>query len=298
MKAKVFAVLKRAVSELQGKLGARTLRNGMEVECKINEVSRFGNRIVYEIIPIYPVPENYRLELQLVEWGERNIGAVVTNFSGTKLIPRWRGKHTVIFRTSKGNLISVIGYAVRGMVQIIVYEFKIEGKTVYLTEEGFGPYEARYDESKKTWLVNLPQEFKRLEAAVIAAMEKAGCNCFRKGCRYHYALSEEEAKKVLAERRERQRALAESAKTAVNNQLAKAPVLGAVENSAPAVEPVTVKTTSVESTSGKTDEVKKSSKKTSAPTVLDSENDSKDSQVPDTVIGMAMKKAGLLNTKK
>jgi hypothetical protein len=158
-----------------------------------------------------PLVGKHYFELQLTERGEKNIGEIVTNFSGKKLIPRWRGKNTVGFRTSKGNLISVIGYAVRGMAELVVHTFQVEGRAVYLTEEGFGPYKARYDYDDESWVVSLPKGLEQLAEAVAVAMEKAECNCFKKGCQYHYALSEEEAEKIFAERR-KQRAAAEAGK--------------------------------------------------------------------------------------
>lgn len=214
MRAKVFCVLKKFAQELRDKEGVRQLRNGgMEVECRLNEVRKDGLRAIYAIEPRYPVTGKHYFELQLAERGEKNIGEIVTNFSGKKLIPRWRGKNTVGFRTSKGQLLSIIGYAVRGMAEIIVHTFQVEGRTVYLTEEGFGPYKARYDYEDETWAISLPKELEQMAEAVAVAMEKAECNCFKKGCQYHYAFSEEEAKKVLAERREKQKAAAEAAKT-------------------------------------------------------------------------------------
>ena len=213
MRAKVFCLFKKALPELKGKEGVRELRNGgMEVECRLNEVLQDGLRTIYAIEPRYPVTGKHYLELQLAERGEKNIGEIITNFSGKKLIPRWRGKNTVGFRTSRGQLLSIIGYAIRGMAEIIVYTFQVEGRTIYLTEEAFGPYKARYDYDENTWIISLPRELEQLAEAVAAAMEKAECNCFKKGCQYHYALSEEESRKVLAERRERQKAAAEAKK--------------------------------------------------------------------------------------
>jgi len=213
MRAKVFCVLKKAIADLKGKEGVRILRNGgMEVECRLTEIRKDGLRVIYAIEPKHPVAGKHYFELQLAERGEKNIGEIVTNFSGKKLIPRWRGKSTVGFRTSKGQLLSVIGYAVRGMAEIVVHTFQVEGRTVYLTEEGFGPYKARYDYDDETWAISLPKELEQLAEAVATAMEKAECNCFKKGCQFHYALSEEEARKVLAERREKQKAAAEAQK--------------------------------------------------------------------------------------
>lgn len=213
MKAQVFAIVKRA-AELLNKEGVRALRNGLlEVKCDVNKIRTLDGMVIYAIEPKYPIAEKHYFELQVVERGERNIGQIVTNLSGKKLIPRWRGKNIVGFRTSKGQLIAVIGYAVRGMVEIINYAFQIEGQNVFLTERGYGPYEVNYNQSKKTWIVNLPNELKQLGDAVVAAMEKATCNCFRKGCQYHYALSEEEAKKVLAERQKKQNVATEKPKT-------------------------------------------------------------------------------------
>ena len=238
MRAKVFYVLKKALAEFKGKEGVRELRNGgMEVECRLTEIRKDGLRTIYAIEPKHPVTGKHYFELQLAERGEKNIGEIVTNFSGKKLIPRWRGKSTVGFRTSKGQLLSVIGYAVRGMAEIVVHTFQVEGRTVYLTEEGFGPYKARYDYDDETWAISLPKELEQLAEAVATAMEKAECNCFKKGCQCHYALSEEEARKVLAERREKQKAAAETQKAAEKPaEESVAPETAAAETPAP-VEP-------------------------------------------------------------
>jgi hypothetical protein len=248
MRVKVFCVIKKFLTGLKGKEGVRELRNGgMEVECRLNEVQKDGLRTVYAIEPRQPVAGKHYFELQVVERGERNIGEIVTNFSGKKLIPRWRGRNTVGFRTSKGQLISIIGYAVRGMAAIIVYTFQMEGRTVYLTEEGFGPYKARYDYDDETWAISLPQELEQLAEAVAVAMEKAECNCFKKGCQYHYALSEEEAKEVREEWRARQKEKAEAQKAAgkpaeepvvSETAAAETPVTETVETPVPVETPV------------------------------------------------------------
>lgn len=217
MRAKVFCVLKKLVAELKGKEGVRILRNGgMEVECRLTEVRIDGLRTVYAIEPLYPISGKHYFELQLIERGERNVGEIVTNFSGKKLIPRWRGTHTVGFRTSRGQLLAIVGYAVRGLAELIIYRLSPEGRTVYLVEETVGTegkllIKARYEDD--TWVIALPRELEHLAEAVAAAMEKAECNCFKKGCKYHYALSEEEAQQVLAERREKQKAAAQTQKT-------------------------------------------------------------------------------------
>ncbi len=285
MKVQVFCVIKKILDSLRGKEGVRILRSGnTEVECMLSEVRRNGQRVIYAIEPKHPVTEKHYFELQIMERGERNIGQIVTNFSGKKLNPRWRGKNVVGFRTSKGQLISIIGYAVRGQIEIVSYAFQIEGRTVFLVEEGFGPYQVR-NESNGGQTVTLPKELEQLTQAAIVAMEKARCNCFRNGCQYHYALSEEEARQVFAERRERQRAEAEKRK--ITDQ----------QNNSSVVETAAVEITEasnpvITEEAPKNDKMKESSRKIkkASATVVE--------EIPETSMAEAMKKAGIVEIKQ
>ncbi len=195
----------------------------MEIECSLSESFKDDIKVVYTITPKTPVPSlsSHSYELQLVEeWprkGEENTGEIITNLSGKPLDPRWGGYknpalHKAGFRTSKGQLLVVKGGGVTQIAELTTFRLQFEDQQLFLVEEKMGTCRARYDSNEDLFVVKLVPEYEQLAAAVVAAIEKAQCQCWRKKCQPHYALSEAEAKQVREERKARQKAMTEKAK--------------------------------------------------------------------------------------
>lgn len=216
MKARVFCIVKKELPELAGRQGVRSLRNGgTEVECRLSLWKEDGAKTIYSIEPVVDLPLVSRyFELQMTEWGEKNIGAVITNRSGRRLDPRWRKKTTVGFRTSRGQLVEIVRADVSGTVQVVEYTLVPEGKEIYLLRErkafcrvDFGKDDRPdmdHEAAEEHGLTNFGE-------AIAGARSRARCYCFKvaeqnnEWGHCHYALNEEESRVFRAERRERQR---------------------------------------------------------------------------------------------
>lgn len=214
-RARVMLMIPRILKDLDGKEGVRFIGRSTQIECKLNRELEDGLRTVYSIEPLTNPPGKCYYEIQTEEGWEPNTGQVVTNMSGKKLNPRWGGwkkpdLHRAGFRSSK-ELVEVKAYMIRSFGTFTRLMITQEGREKLLVVEVIGQFTFSVEKNE---IATEKDEHENMINAAKAAISRAICNCTKKGCASHYAMTKEEAEVWEKARRERQKAKAEAAKSA------------------------------------------------------------------------------------